>query len=108
MTNNDTSLTADLISTFDQASHFLSDCYYADEESELWFCRWRSRDFEAGSQVVESLMNGEAFVSEDARGLVRESLDWYHGFVEQRGYDFICVKLTSLVERVNKADIVAG
>jgi hypothetical protein len=108
MTNKHDSLTAEIISAFDQASAFLSDCYYADEESELWFCRWRSRDFEAGSQVVESLMPGDVFVGEDARRSVRESLDWYRHFLEQRGYDFICVKLTSLIERVAKADIAVA
>ena len=108
MKNNETSLTSEIISTFDDASHYLSDCYYADEESELWFCRWKSRDFEAGSQVLESLMNGEAFVSEDARRSVRASLDWYRNFLGQRGYDFVCVKLTSLIERVKKTDIAAA
>jgi hypothetical protein len=67
MNNNHDSLTADIIHTFDEASQLLSDSYYADEESELWFCRWRSREYETGAKLVESLMHDDAFMSEDAR-----------------------------------------
>ena len=73
-------LTADLIATFDEASHILSDYYYADHESDYWFCRWRSREYEAGAKMVESLMSGDSFVSHNARKTVDDALAWYHVF----------------------------
>jgi hypothetical protein len=108
MNNNHDSLTADIIHTFDEASQLLSDSYYADEESELWFCRWRSREYETGAKLVESLMHDDAFMSEDARKTVHDSVDWYYAFLEQRGYAFRCMKLDIVIARVDNAEIVGA
>ena len=107
MKNNDHSLTAELISTFDQASQILADHGYIDDDGEHWWCEWRSRNFRDGVQLAETLIDGDAFVSEDARTIVRESLDWYDEFLKERGFEFMRLRLDGLISRVSKAEIGA-
>jgi hypothetical protein len=104
--NEHTSLVAELISTYHEASHLLSDYHYAvDDGGESWWSQWRSREYGAAAELVETLFDGEAFVSKRAKTMVCESLDWYRTFMNDHGYSFTCLKLDRLTERVAKADI---
>jgi hypothetical protein len=106
MKNEQTSLVAELISTYDEASQFLSDYHYAvDDGGENWSSQWRAREYGAGVELVDTLLHDEAFASKRAKTIVCESLDWYRTFLDDHGYSFTCLKLDILIARVNKADI---
>jgi hypothetical protein len=106
MDKEQTSLVSELISIYDHASHLLSNYHYAvDDGGESWWSQWRSREYGAGVELVETLFDGEAFASKRAKTIICDSLDWYRAFLDDHGYEFTCLKLDRLIERVNKADI---
>ena len=109
MRNNDYSLTADLISTFDEAAQTISDYHFAGDDYDYWWGLIRARDFRAGSEVIESLISSEeAFKDADAKSMVKDGLEFYRRFLNEHGYSFSCIKLNILIERVAKADITAA
>jgi hypothetical protein len=109
MKNNKNSLIADLISTFDEAAQTISDYHFAGDDCEYWWGLIRASDFRAGSEMIETMiMNEDAFRDVQAKAMVSDGLEFYRRFLGEHGYEFKCLKLDILIDRVNKAEIAAS